>query len=249
MSAAVEPVERGKRPRAGVGLRQHAARRLFLPRLVVIGRQTALEDAEVRLEPERPARLGEIVVPRERRRRRAVVVDLRVDQRRTPRVQTLKRREVASGLRGDLGLRRRTEPVGLPRAAVLVADVHVEAVADRRVDGRVGVVAQDVRVEARGLQEVRARRVASAPGHVEETVAVQARQDLQLAGAEFLQLDLQIVLAQRLAELLLSLDGEDSYNIEIGDKIIIKKSDKFAEFIRIKNDAFFEILNTKLAGN
>ncbi len=50
-------------------------------------------------------------------------------------------------------------------------------------------------------------------------------------------------------DLLLSLDGEDSYNIEIGDKIIIKKSDKFAEFIRIKNDAFFEILNTKLAGN
>ena len=49
-------------------------------------------------------------------------------------------------------------------------------------------------------------------------------------------------------DLYLSIDGETSKNITAGDKIEITKSEKFAEFIRIKEDAFFEILNNKLAG-
>ncbi len=49
-------------------------------------------------------------------------------------------------------------------------------------------------------------------------------------------------------ELLLSLDGEESFAILPNDKIVIRKSNKFADFIRIKNEAFFEVLNNKLAG-
>lgn len=50
------------------------------------------------------------------------------------------------------------------------------------------------------------------------------------------------------ADLLLSFDGGAALNVDKGDRIEITKSDKTAEFIRIKNDAFFEILNNKLAG-
>lgn len=46
----------------------------------------------------------------------------------------------------------------------------------------------------------------------------------------------------------LSLDGCAALDIGIGDIIKIKKSEKVAQFIRIKNDAFFEILNKKLLG-
>ena len=48
--------------------------------------------------------------------------------------------------------------------------------------------------------------------------------------------------------LLLSLDGEESIEIKPNDIIKLKKSDKHADFIRIKNEAFFEVLNNKLAG-
>ena len=49
-------------------------------------------------------------------------------------------------------------------------------------------------------------------------------------------------------DLYLAFDGEKSQNIGVGDVISITKSDKYANFIRIKNEAFFEILNNKLAG-
>ena len=50
-------------------------------------------------------------------------------------------------------------------------------------------------------------------------------------------------------DLYLSFDGEESKTVIKGDVISVKKSDKYAKFIRIKNDEFFEILNNKLAGN
>lgn len=45
----------------------------------------------------------------------------------------------------------------------------------------------------------------------------------------------------------ISCDGDDSVNITAGSKIVIKKSDVFADFIRIKNESFIDILNSKLA--
>lgn len=49
-------------------------------------------------------------------------------------------------------------------------------------------------------------------------------------------------------ELVLSFDGEDVIDILPDDVISFSKSEKYASFIRIKNDNFFEILNRKLAG-
>lgn len=50
------------------------------------------------------------------------------------------------------------------------------------------------------------------------------------------------------SDLYLAFDGEKAQNVGTGDIISITKSDKYASFIRIKNDEFFEILNKKLAG-
>ncbi len=44
-----------------------------------------------------------------------------------------------------------------------------------------------------------------------------------------------------------SCDGDDSVNIPSGSKIKIKKSNIYADFIRIKNDSFIDVLNSKLA--
>lgn len=49
-------------------------------------------------------------------------------------------------------------------------------------------------------------------------------------------------------DLYLSVDGESTIHVTKGDIITIRKSDLYANFIRIKNDSFFEILNHKLAG-
>jgi len=49
------------------------------------------------------------------------------------------------------------------------------------------------------------------------------------------------------SDLYLSFDGEETINVRKGDKIVIKKADRTAEFIRIKPDEFFDVLNTKLA--
>lgn len=48
-------------------------------------------------------------------------------------------------------------------------------------------------------------------------------------------------------EICLSCDGDDSVVIPEGSKIIIKKSEAVADFIRIKNDSFIDVLNSKLA--
>lgn len=47
-------------------------------------------------------------------------------------------------------------------------------------------------------------------------------------------------------KLYLSLDGDDAINVKKDDKIVIKKSKKTADFIRIKSDEFFDVLNKKL---
>ena len=48
-------------------------------------------------------------------------------------------------------------------------------------------------------------------------------------------------------ELYLSFDGEETINVRKGDRILITKAERYAEFIRIKSDEFFDVLNTKLA--
>ena len=48
-------------------------------------------------------------------------------------------------------------------------------------------------------------------------------------------------------EIFLSCDGNESIVIPVNSKVTIKKADKSAEFIRIKNDTFVDILNTKLS--
>lgn len=45
----------------------------------------------------------------------------------------------------------------------------------------------------------------------------------------------------------ISTDGENSIDLEHNSEIIISKSDYYAEFIRIKSDEFFDILNSKLS--
>jgi NAD+ kinase len=47
--------------------------------------------------------------------------------------------------------------------------------------------------------------------------------------------------------LYLSFDGGDSIDVIKGDKIVIQKSDSYAQFIRIKQEEFFDVLNNKLA--
>ncbi len=48
-------------------------------------------------------------------------------------------------------------------------------------------------------------------------------------------------------EICISCDGDESVKITAGCKIIIKKSKVHADFIRIKNDSFIDVLNSKLA--
>ena len=49
-------------------------------------------------------------------------------------------------------------------------------------------------------------------------------------------------------ELIMSCDGEEPEKVRKGDVISISKSEKYVDFIRIKNESFLEILNNKLAG-
>lgn len=48
-------------------------------------------------------------------------------------------------------------------------------------------------------------------------------------------------------QICISCDGDDSLIIPSGSKIVIKKSSDFVNFIRIKNDSFIDVLNSKLA--
>lgn len=50
-------------------------------------------------------------------------------------------------------------------------------------------------------------------------------------------------------DLYLSCDGAESIPVRTGDRIMIEKSEKYSEFIRIKNDSFFDILNNKFASS
>lgn len=45
----------------------------------------------------------------------------------------------------------------------------------------------------------------------------------------------------------ISCDGDDSVEIPCGSRLIIKKSGVYADFIRIKNESFIDVLNSKLA--
>ena len=45
----------------------------------------------------------------------------------------------------------------------------------------------------------------------------------------------------------LSCDGEESIEIPAKSKVTIRKAEKYAEFIRIKNDTFVNVLNSKLS--
>lgn len=53
--------------------------------------------------------------------------------------------------------------------------------------------------------------------------------------------------ASQESEIGLSCDGEETITIPSNHYVSVKKADMFAEFIRIKNETFLEILNTKLA--
>ncbi len=48
-------------------------------------------------------------------------------------------------------------------------------------------------------------------------------------------------------EICISCDGDESIIIPSGSKIVIEKSKTYANFIRIKNDSFIDVLNSKLA--
>lgn len=48
-------------------------------------------------------------------------------------------------------------------------------------------------------------------------------------------------------EICVSVDGEDSIVIKPSSRVVIKKSADYADFIRIKNDSFIDVLNSKLA--
>jgi NAD+ kinase len=48
-------------------------------------------------------------------------------------------------------------------------------------------------------------------------------------------------------EIAVSCDGDESLIIGAKSRIIIRKSESFANFIRIKNDSFIDVLNSKLA--
>lgn len=62
------------------------------------------------------------------------------------------------------------------------------------------------------------------------------------------QLAIRINPESRCKDVVLSIDGGDSIKVMEGDVISVVRSEYTAQFIRIKNDPFFEILNNKLAG-
>lgn len=45
----------------------------------------------------------------------------------------------------------------------------------------------------------------------------------------------------------ISCDGDPSVEVKPGDKIIVRKSKQYADFIRLKNESFIDVLNCKLA--
>lgn len=62
------------------------------------------------------------------------------------------------------------------------------------------------------------------------------------------RLSINISKDSRCKDVVVSLDGGESVKVMEGDVISVTRSEYDAQFIRIKTDPFFEILNTKLAG-
>ncbi len=62
------------------------------------------------------------------------------------------------------------------------------------------------------------------------------------------RLSIAINSESRSKDVVLSLDGGDSFKVMEGDILSVERSEYDAQFIRIKNEPFFEILNNKLAG-
>lgn len=62
------------------------------------------------------------------------------------------------------------------------------------------------------------------------------------------RVDIYCAPESRNSDLILSCDGELYETIHEGDVVSISKSDKYVDFIRIKEENFLEILNNKLAG-
>ena len=52
---------------------------------------------------------------------------------------------------------------------------------------------------------------------------------------------------ERADEWSLILDGEEKYSLLFGDKLVIKKSDKYVKMISLKEKSFFETLNNKIS--
>lgn len=52
---------------------------------------------------------------------------------------------------------------------------------------------------------------------------------------------------ERADEWSLILDGEEEYSLLFGDKLVIKKSDKYVKMISLKEKSFFETLNNKIS--
>ncbi len=49
-------------------------------------------------------------------------------------------------------------------------------------------------------------------------------------------------------EAILSCDGQAAVQVPFGAKVVVKRSDDYASFIKIKNDTFIDILNKKISG-
>lgn len=58
---------------------------------------------------------------------------------------------------------------------------------------------------------------------------------------------IKIAVPNKAQEVSLSCDGDDAIEIKPGSTIYIRKSEDYADFIRIKNDSFIDILNSKLS--
>ncbi len=49
-------------------------------------------------------------------------------------------------------------------------------------------------------------------------------------------------------EAILSCDGQSAVSVPFGARVVVKRSNDFASFIKIKNDTFIDILNKKISG-
>jgi len=57
---------------------------------------------------------------------------------------------------------------------------------------------------------------------------------------------IEIELESKNADVLLTADGQDSFEIKSSDRIVIQKSDQKAYFVKLPNVHYFEVLRKKL---